>query len=189
MIRLLVKKSNLQSTLNLIKSGLRVRGKKALTITCEITITDNKITIAVPGAVFSVNCHVKGSAKITLPFFYFFDIIKKTNHQEIEIEIDERQMTIGTTTVGVQTTFIEDDKILRTIDLPLNYSDKDLILLKTGKYTKEELSFNNLTTNIELAEIKLEKNIEKAYDLLKQYGISKSELVALVNERLFKSKK
>jgi hypothetical protein len=61
--------------------------------------------------------------------------------------------------------------------------------LATGKYTKEELSFNNLTVNIELAEIKLEKNIEKAYDLLKLYGISKSELVALVNEKLLKSKK
>jgi hypothetical protein len=41
---------------------------------------------------------------------------------------------------------------------------------------------------IELVEKILEKNIEKAYKILKLHGINRSEIELLVNERLYKSK-
>lgn len=103
--------------------------------------------------------------------------------------IEDGEMSIGSLTVGAKTTFIEVERGLRTIDLPLNYTDLDLIFLKTGKYTKEELAFNNLNLIIELAERNLEKNIEKAARMLKMYGINKTELELWVNERLDISKK
>jgi len=42
--------------------------------------------------------------------------------------------------------------VLRTIILPNNYSDLDLLLLKNEGYTEEELKFNNLLGVIEQAE-------------------------------------
>lgn len=187
MLRLYVQKSEILSTLKLIKSGLHSRGKNARNIICEMTVTNDKITISVPGAVFSTECDVKGNAKIILPFFYFFDIIQKNNNSVIEIIVVEGEIAIDSLIVGAKTTFNVVEKGLRTIELPLNYTDKDLLLLKKGNYTNEELTFNNLNPIIKLAEKNLKKNILKASMILDLYGINKSELELWVNEKLDKS--
>ena len=187
MLRLYVQKSEILSTLKLIKSGLHSRGKNARNIICEVTVTNDKIAIAVPGAVFSTKCDVKGNAKIILPFFYFFDIIQKNKNSVIEIIVVEGEIAIGSLIVGAKTTFNVVEKGLRTIKLPLNYTDKDLILLKKSNYTKEELTFNNLNSIIKLAEKNLKKKIVKASQILELHGINKSELELWVNEKLDKS--
>ena len=186
MLRLYVQKKEILSTLKLIKSGLRSRGKNARTIICEVTITNDKITIAVPGAVFSTECDVKGNAKIILPFFYFFDIIQKNKNSVIEIIVVEGEIAIGSLIIGAKTTFNDVERRLRTIELPLNYTDKYLILLKKS-YTNEELTFNNLNPIIKLAEKNLKKNILKASRFLELYGINESELELWLNEKLDKS--
>lgn len=183
MIKVTLKKEQIFQVLKLIKASLG-KGKQFKTATCELTFSDNKIAIAVPGAQFNVESDGLGAAKVTLPFSYLYDIIEKSSKHFLEISIERDQMTINSLTIAASTTFFEDDRILRTIDIPLNYSDKDLLLLRNGRYTKEELEFNKLIPKIELAEENLMKNIDKAYQLLKQYGLKKSELSAIVNKSL-----
>ena len=44
----------------------------------------------------------------------------------------------------VETTFFETDKILRSIKMPINYTDWHLLRLENEGYTPEELEFNKL---------------------------------------------
>lgn len=99
----------------------------------------------------------------------------------------EGEIAIDSLIVRAKTTFNVVEKRLRTIKLPLNYTDKDLILLKKSNYTKEELTFNNLNSIIKLAEKNLKKKIVKASQILELYGINESELELWVNEKLDKS--
>ena len=182
-VRVTLKKEQIVSILKLIKAGLG-KGKRSKVTTCELTFTDNKIEVEVPGAQFTIDSVGIGAAKVTLPFFYLYDIIEKSNKPVLEISLGRNQMTINSLTIGVTTTFFEDDRIPRTIDIPLNYSDKDLLLLKKGKYIQEELAFNKLMPEIEEAEKNLEKNVEKAYQLLKLYGIKKADLKSIISKSL-----
>jgi hypothetical protein len=183
-LKVIVKKEQIFSVLKLIKAGLS-KGKRSKATTCELTFTDNKIEVAVPGARFSVVSAGIGAAKVTLPFFYLYDIIEKSKNPLLEISLSRNQMTINELTVGAVTSFFEDDRILRTIDLPLNYTDKDLIMLKKDKYTQEELAFNKLIPEIEEAEKNLEKKIEQVYQILKLYGIKKADLKSLIIKSLY----
>lgn len=178
-----LQKEHIYSVLKLIKAGLG-KGKRSKVTTCELTFTDDKIEVAVPGAQFTIVSVGIGAAKVTLPFFYLYDIIEKSNKPVLEISLSRNQMTINSLTIGVTTTFFEDDRVLRTIDIPLNYNDKDLLLLKKGRYTEEELAFNKLIPEIEEAEKNLERNIEKAYQILKIYGIKKSEIKSIISKSL-----
>ena len=96
----------------------------------------------------------------------------------------DRTIQIGITKFNAKTTFFENDKILRTIKLPMNYSDADLIRLAKENYTREELIFNNLLSLIEKAELKMEKDISDAYVLLKSYGVKHEDLVRLTKSKL-----
>ena len=182
-LKVTLQKELIYSVLRLIKAGLG-KGKRSKVTTCELTFTDNKIEVTVPGAQFTIESRGIGAAKVTLPFFYLYDIIEKSDKPVLEVSLGKNQMTINSLTIGVTTTFFEDDRILRTIDIPLNYSDKDLLLLKKSKYTQEELAFNKLIPEIEEAERNLERNIEKAYQILKLYGIKKPEIKSLVSKSI-----
>lgn len=178
----------LLQTLRMVKAAVGKRSSKAISVSTEITVTDDKITFAVPGAVFSLECITQGICKAVVPFLHFLQIIKDSKAKETEITISEGSLKINTVTVSVKTTFIEDDSILRTIDLPINYTEADLIRLSHNGYTYEELEFNNLHFKINDAMHNLAANVLKAHSLLKQYGIDYAELKKMVQEKLYSKK-
>lgn len=132
-----------------LKSSVKGSKAKALAATLEVTVTDGKATFVLPGAAFAVNCETQGTAKFTIGFIHFSELVKSQKTTKIEIKIGEQQLSIGIVTLTAKTTFFETDRILRTIQLPINYTDADLIGLLDEGYTKEELEFNNIITKIE----------------------------------------
>ena len=80
------------------------------------------------------------------------------------------------------------DRILRSINLPLNYTDMDLAkLLLSGKYTDEEVSFNNLDAEAADAMRRVKANISKIVLLMKKYGFKKSEVEEMIFNKLKKT--
>jgi len=140
-------------TLKRMQAGLRGKSAKALATSCEMTVTDGKVTFTVPGAEFFLMCETRGgAARATLPYLYFMDIVKQQKEKEAEFKITEGEIIIGNLTFSAATCFFNDDKILRTINLPLNYTDADLLRLRNGKYTIEELDFNKMFAKLARAE-------------------------------------
>lgn len=185
MVTFKANRMNLLQTLKSVKVAVRGKRANTLTATCEITITDGKAAFAVPGAVFSAEGITQGACKATVPFLHFMQIIKDSTAAITEISITEGSVQINTVTLSAQTTFFETDRILRTIQLPINFTDADILRLPTGGYTWEELAFNKLKDKIYKAEEKLEENIMQAYIMLKQYGVTYEALGKFVKSNLF----
>lgn len=175
-------------TLRFVKVAIGKPTDKNMAKSAEITVTDGKFTIAAPGAIFYLKCITHGTCKASVKFLHFLQIIKDLKSEETDITITEGNIKINGVTIPVKTTFFEDDNILRTIDLPLNYTEADLIRISHSGYTYEELEFNNLTSKIEVAKENLDDNTFKAYSLLKQYGVDYTELKTMVHEKLYSKK-
>lgn len=142
----------------------------------ELTITDGKLTLVIPGAKHVLDCETKSTAKATISLSYFLNIIKTQKDIKIQCKITEGTLEIKGLFVNIQTTFFETDSILRSIKMPLNYTDWHLLKLEKEGYTHEEIEFNKLNFEVYYAKKTLNSNILKAFHLLKIYGFTKKEI-------------
>ena len=162
--------------------GRMTRANKQTVV--ELTITDDKLTIVIPGAKFELDCETKSTAKASLGFFYFKDIVETSKGLSFEAIINDNTIKIGLARFKAQTTFFEDDSILRSIKLPINYTDWHILQMDNKGYTIEELRFNNLEFEIYHAKNRLEYNISKAKEYLGVYGISTKEIEVFVSTKI-----
>ena len=102
----------------------------------------------------------------------------------MEVIFKDNEMQIGITKIKVQTTFFENDSILRSINLPLNYTDWHLLQLDQKGFTIEELRFNKLEFEVYHAKKRLTRNINKALDILGLYGVTKKEIENLIESKI-----
>jgi len=179
-----IKTSELRKTLGHLKIVVPNKGKRAKATVCEITLTDGKINVTVPGASFYIIGSTHGTGKATVPFLLFYQLIKHIKDKTIDCIIEVGSLKINNVTITAETTFFETDAILRTVQLTANYTEKDLLLLLNKGYTWQELEFNNLSSQLFTAHTNLYATIEKAYQLLHPYGVVYDELEKLVISRL-----
>ena len=175
----------LLQTLKQVNGAVGKRSARTVAITSEITVTDCKITIAVPGAIFSMECLTDGTCKASVPFLHLLEVVKDFKTKNTGIVITEGCIKLNAISLLGKTTFFEDDTILKTIDLPINYTDAELMRLSANGYTSGEIAFNNLKPKIEKANQNLHKHLLNAYHLLKQYGVTFEDLEQITKERLY----
>lgn len=94
-------------------------------------------------------------------------------------------MIVNDTTVCVETWFFEDDSILRSINLPLNYGISDLLNLST-QYTEREIEFNKRLHEYHAAFQTLANDTKIIAGKLKKYGFSKTEVEKFIHNKIFK---
>lgn len=179
-----VKKVTLLKMLQEISKVLgRTSKTKRLTV-LEMTITDAKLTLVIPGTIHILDCETKSTAKVTLNLFYFLDIIINQKEDTLECVITDNTIEVNGLFVKVQTTFFETDRILRSIKMPLNYTDFHLLKLERQGYTEEEIKFNKLGIQIYLAKKRLTSNIHKTINLLNVYGINETDIEEIVKRKI-----
>ncbi len=152
--------------------------------TCEITLVDNYVRISIPGASFGFKCETKGTAKATLLFRDLYSLVDHHSLELIVVDFYDEALKFGAVQVKAMTTFFKNDRILRTIVLPNNYTDLHLLLLKNEGYTKEELEFNNLLALIDSAERRVYYNVRHSALYLQDYGILAKDIKNLLIEKL-----
>lgn len=179
-----IEKSKFKTALAKIAKVYKDISKKSPQAILEMTITDGLLTLVVPGIKNEVPCKTKNSAKISMPFFYFYDIIKTFNDLDINCVFTDNEMQLGISKFKVQTTFFEDDRILRSIKLPINYTDYHLLQLENKGFTIEELRFNNLEFEVYYAQKRLRRNINKVNDILGIYGVTKKEIEEIIEKKI-----
>ena len=178
MVTIKTSKPDLLKTLKMVKTA--IRGKRALLTNCEITVTNGNAAFAVPGAIFNLDCETKGTAKVSFLFMQLFDILNALKEKEAELEITDGWVKIGGVTFKARTTFFNDDRILRTIHLPIDYTEIDLLKLSEGNYTVEELVFNRLHLQVNEAKRNFAETIRNAHRQVKKYGVPFEDFEALV---------
>jgi hypothetical protein len=187
MVTIKTTKTDLLKALAFLKVGVKEKPRNDYIPTyCEVTITDNKVTFSLPGCKYALTCDTQGTAKFSTNFLYFHDLIKHHKYNELFFEIENDLIKLGDFEFKVNTCFFEDDKILKSIKLPIKFQDKHLLNLKKEGYTKEEFAFNNLQKKIDLAELRLTNNINNALKLLSKYNVTRADIEHLVNSKLYK---
>ncbi|HEY0092356.1 MAG TPA: hypothetical protein VGB43_07715 [Flavobacterium sp.] len=150
----------------------------------EMTITNKLLTLVLPGARFEIYCETRGTCKATVGFFYFIDIIKTLKGKSTICVITDKTIEINGLKITAQTTFFTDDSILRSIKLPLNYTDWHLLRLQQQGYTLDELEFNKLHSQIQQANRTFARTVKATADKLKIYGVTKEEIEELAIRKL-----
>lgn len=184
MISFQCKTKDIKATLKNLKAVHKRKHVINIKVTCEITLTDGSVQLAIPGAIFSFKCQTKGTAKATMEFRKLYDLIDHHSYDELYVEFFDGSLRFGSIIVQAKTVFFKNDRVLKTIVLPNNYTDLDLLLMKNEGYTKEELEFNNILGLMEMAERRVYYNIHQASLYLRDYGIMPKEIKKLVVEQL-----
>ena len=181
---IVINRSSLMGAFRALGASVKKQKKfyKDLTV-IELTVTKGVLTLAVPGVIVSKECSTSGTCKATVRYNYFFRLIEDSPNEVITIIVTEGEMKVGGVCKQVNTTFFEDDSILRTINLPVNYKDIDLLRMPQEGFTIEELRFNLLALPLIKAEKKLQANIDFAYTKLLEYGVTKEDIIELVEKR------
>lgn len=125
----------------------------------------------------------KRTAKATFPIVGVSDVINTFRTLTISITVTEGKVQFESFSVNSSTCFFENDKILRSVMLPVNNSEADLVRLLNGRYTREELVFNKLWSQAVAAEARFNSAINSAYLRLKQYGVAYDDLEKFVKEK------
>ncbi len=159
------------------------RDKKGRLYNCEITVKTNEVNFVVIGATKTVYCDATGPVKISLPFWYFNDIVKRIENRYVTIDISDGFLTIGKLSISTETCFFQDDSILRSIKLPINYTLSDIFSI-ANYYTPEELAFNKIDVLIKNNLGKVHQDITKIAVILEKYGISKKAIARFIFEAI-----
>jgi hypothetical protein len=178
--------SNLINQLRKIKRFAKAANNKECTL--EVTIIEGFIELVIPGAYLQIQASTSGSVKFTIGLTYFIDVLQ-SSPSTLNCLVTPNTLSIGKLSIPVVTTFFETDRILRRINLPVNYTFKDVARLYLSmKYTSEEIQFNNLTEDVEAALAQVETDVKRIAALTKTYGISKDEVEKILLKRLIDTK-
>ena len=178
-----VNRKELQSALMHFKKIAKSAKKKETTL--EVTIFNGGLTLNIPGGEQNVPAQTKGGAKFAIKLWYFIEIISSYDVAELNCLLTENTLKIRNTLFNAYTTFFKDDSILRSINLPLNYSHVDLYRLKqSGKYTEQEIEFNKLTEKIEDSELQIKIDVDEVSLILRKYGFSQKEITDIIMSKL-----
>ncbi|WP_130275679.1 hypothetical protein [Cecembia calidifontis] len=125
-----------------------------------------------------------GSCKLVVPVMQWFDFIHTSQDKVLKIVVTEGEAMVGRVSVRANTTFFETDRILRSIQLPVNPKAIDYWKLEYQGYTQDELQFNGVDSKIAQAKKDFEESIRLAALNLNQFRISKEELKEIILIRL-----
>ena len=179
------KTKDLREILKFVRAGLKKTWMEERPY-CEITVKTNEVDFAVEGARKSLYCEAVGPGRVTISFAYFLHLVQDRPRLQTKISVGDDFMTINETTVAITTWFFQDDSILRSIDLPVNYGISDVLRLPF-RYTDKEIEFNKLAAEYENACHTLNYDTKSIISRLKKYGIPKDEVEKFIHEKIFKN--
>lgn len=167
-----------------IQKLLKAAKSWKLTTRIEITVLDGTIQLVGPGFVRNLDALTTGSCKLVVPVMQWYDIVHTSQEKKLKIVVTEGEAMVGRVSVRANTTFFETDKILRSIQLPVNPKAIDYGKLEYQGYTQDELQFNGVDYKIAQSKKDFEESIRLAALNLNQFRISKEELKEIVLNRL-----
>lgn len=150
----------------------------------ELTIKTDKVEFVVAGARKSLKCEAMGPARLNISFAYFVHLVNDRPKIKTSVSVGEGFITINETTTYVDTWFFQDDSILRSINLPVNYGMADLLRMSL-KYTDKEIAFNKLSAEYVGAIATLAIDAKAITARLKKYGISKNDIEKFIHDKIF----
>ena len=155
--------------------------------TVEITVVDDFIHLVVPGINLKLPAITESSVKFTVRLLYFKDIVKTYKSDPLWFTVQQDRVQIEHLSFKAKTTFIQNDDILRSVDLPINYKAGHLINMgQSGSYTQSEIAFNDLEIPRLQALKTLKDDVTKIALIVRKYGFSRKEVDRFIKSKIQK---
>jgi len=152
----------------------------------DVDLYADSISLTCTGATLLVKCisENKDKKRVSVPLEHFYQIVKVYSKSEITVSFEGNKMTCGNVKIGgINIEELDNSSLPAYLNLPINYTDRDLLRLISKVDQKEKLS-GGLSNLIAQAEVRLEQNISQALALLEQYGVSRKDLLEFVRQRV-----
>ena len=180
MVEFKADREQVQRILKVFQSALKDKVFKKAPTELEISVTSTDLTFSWSSMSYTLPCQGNGAARANLPIVPFIEIMKLEVKDNIEVIIEDSEVTLGTFTFPAKTVLFRNDKVLREISLPKKYNLQDLLRITKSDYSKEELEFNKIPEKITSMEDGLGKAIKSCYLKLKPYGVDFKDIEQFV---------
>ncbi len=165
--------------------GLRslLKGAKRKKARLEVGIEPQFVTFNIEGGSFRLMCQTKGWSIFNVPFEYFFLILRDYPFNVFSVKVKDDGLDFGgmfLSGLSFKTKYVQKQIAM---DLPLNYSDNDLLAL-TKKYPMDVVIPTSASLLVAEAEGRFDERIRLAHKHLVPYGISFDELTEFVRTRI-----
>ena len=178
-----VKKNQLLDALK--KMQIIAKTSRNIDSTLEVTLLVGFLHLVIPGVEFHIHSNTLGSAKFTINLKYFIDVVNSEKDKELSFMVEDSVLKLRGFKFNVLTTFFETDSILRSINLPINYTFLDIArLYLSEKFTTEEIEFNKLQSDVSFAINKVNNDIDKITSTMKKYGFSRAVVAEMILSKL-----
>ena len=149
----------------------------------KITVQPLDIVISCPGIEFTIPAETSGYADIIVPFITLYAISKTEKAPSLSFTFS--QGSLKTQTISITSPHILVNSLFtkKEIDLPMNSTALDILRLRK-KYSDAELIEYNMLDTVKRAEQKFENDLHQVIDTLYQYGILRSDILELINQKL-----
>lgn len=184
MVKFSIETDGLSQVLNRLKIVQKINKGRKKAVMCEVTVKKGCIELSTPGLFQVLEAKTRGTCKFVIPISFFTKVVASYKNDYLNFMVTKGKLEMENYICNANTTFFEDDSVLRSIQLPLNYKSSDLLPLTGLEYTEEELIFNNIAPQVDRAKRKLVMDLMAASQMLTDYDISYTELKTLVCNKL-----
>ena len=151
----------------------------------EIDIKPDKVILSVIGASYHIDVHTGIFAKIFMPVLLLIRAVEVTKSIKFVMECENGKTRFGGTEISSPDIEISHSENQPKINLSINYKVIELLQLRY-KYSVTELKRMGLLEKLLNAEEKMIEELERAAEMLKQYGIRFDELRDLAEDKIHK---
>jgi hypothetical protein len=154
----------------------------------EMNFKPQEVQLSVIGAMYRLRITSGCYVKVLLPFVFFDTIVKDWKGEVFAASFDNGVISFGGSSLESDAIKIVHPENQPKIDLPINYSDLDLLRSEL-QYSFEELKRMNLISKIDKARENLDEAIRITLSHLSVYGFKYDDIEKLVMDKIGNIKK
>jgi len=182
-IELRCKTEEVRAAIQFLRPALPSSRKELGRVMLEFSFKPNEVELSVIGASYHFKIENRVFAKVLMRFVPFERLVKTWNSPEFVIAIDKGAISYASTTIESAAIKVLHPENQLRIELPMNYTDIDLLRIER-QYSYEELGRMNLLSNIDKAKDRAHKSIDDAMSYLAPYGIRREDVENLLRSSI-----
>ena len=165
--------------------GAKKLSKQAMKSIVKISVLSESLELQFMGITRWIEAETKQFCDVLIPFDILYAVVKTVSQSHLTLKIKDGEVDIGSSRLQRSTIKVQSLFSTKELDLPINPSVIDILLLRT-KHSSSRLAELNLLSCIEKEEEILDQKLREAATLLNPYGVKTTEIEELVKGKLKK---
>jgi hypothetical protein len=174
---------DIKAACNHLRVALPRNKKERATVILEINIKPEEITLSIIGASYKIKTETGIYTKILFPFVYLDTIVNDWEKMIFVLKIDDGFIQHGGSVLESTAIRVIHPENQKKMDLPMNYSNLDILRLEF-RYSLDEIRRMNLLEKLDKAKEELYKSVKSATAELSAYNVKYDDIEKIVREKI-----